>query len=175
MTGLRINYDYQPAAPLWISFQNLSEFVAANGKRAKSSLLQPNQLNQADPTSQQAIEFAGSDGEPNQQTVTRKGIGQTGMLRLDLGLTMLGPFWQPIAFETILNYKLGVPEYYGSQQVSAGEQRISYSIGGKFDGLGLNRPFPGYVRVLRETFLQGKNVPIATQSVIVEFAVYRSF
>ncbi len=174
MSGIRINYDYQPAAPVWISFQNLSEFVTSSAKRSKSSLLDPNKLNQADPTSELAIK-SGSDGDPNQQTITRKGVGQTGLLRLDLGLTMFGSFFQPLAFESSLLYRLSAPEYDGDVKKNNGEKRISYQIGGKFDGLGLNRPFPGYVRILKETFLKGANVGIATNAVIVEFAVYRSF
>ena len=172
--GLRLNYDYHPTPALWLSFQNLSEFVVLEGKRRKTSLLDPTQLNTADPTTDAAI-AAGSDGDPNLQSVTRKGVGQVGQFRADLGLSKLGSFWQPIAIEAALAYRLTAPEYYGPTKVSDGEQRFSLLHGVKFDGLGLDRPFPGYVRILRDSFLGGKNVPLQVDSFIIEFALYRSF
>jgi hypothetical protein len=172
--GIRLNYDYHPWAPLWLSFQNQSEIMLVEGKRKKSSLLDPNQLNKADPTSQ-AAEDAGSDGEPNSQTVSRKGIGQVGTFRADLGLAKLSPVLQPMAVETSLNYTIKAAEYYGETQMNPGEQRFSYSMGFKFDGLGLDRPYPAYIRVLREKFISGKNVPLATDNFTIEFAFYESF
>ncbi len=172
--GIRLNYDYHPWAPLWLSFQNQSEIMIVEGKRKKSSLLDPNKLNTGDPTTDAAID-AGSDGDPNSQTVTRKGVGQVGLIRADFGLAKLTPVLQPMSVETALNYKFGAAEYYGSRQVTPGEQKRSISYGFKFDGLGLDRPYPAYIRVTREKFLSGKNVPIATDSFSVEFAIYESF
>jgi len=172
--GIRLNYDYHPWAPLWLSFQNQSEIMLVEGKRKKSSLLDPNQLNKADPTSDAAI-AAGSDGDPNSQTVSRKGIGQVGTFRADLGLAKLSSVLQPMALETSLNYKLAAAEYYGETQTNPGEQRFSYVMGFKFDGLGLDRPYPAYIRVLREKFITGKNVPLATDNFTIEFAAYSSF
>ncbi|HYX34622.1 MAG TPA: hypothetical protein VE954_16095 [Oligoflexus sp.] len=172
--GIRVNYDYHPWAPLWLSFQNQSEIMLVEGKRKKSSLLNPNQLNKGDPTSDAAI-AAGSDGDPNSQTVSRKGVGNVGTFRADLGLAKLTSVLQPMSVETSLNYELAAPEYYGETQTNSGEQRFSYAMGFKFDGLGLDRPYPAYIRVLREKFITGKNVPLATDSFTIEFAVYESF
>ncbi|HET9241202.1 MAG TPA: hypothetical protein VFO10_28315 [Oligoflexus sp.] len=167
--GIRMNYDYHPWAPLWLSFQNQSEIMLVEGKRKRSSLLNPNNLNKSDPT------VEGGDGEPNSQTVSRKGVGQVGQFRADLGLAKLSSVLQPMAVETSLNYTLKAAEYYGETQTNPGEQRFSYSMGFKFDGLGLDRPYPAYIRVLREKFITGKNVPLATDSFTIEFALYESF
>jgi hypothetical protein len=172
--GIRLNYDYHPWAPLWLSFQNQSEIMLVEGKRKKSSLLDPNELNKGDPTSDAAI-AAGGDGDPNSQTVSRKGVGQVGTFRADLGLAKLTPVLQPMSVESSLNYTLKASEYYGETQMNPGEQRLSYSMGFKFDGLGLDRPYPAYIRVLREKFISGKNVPLATDSFTIEFAFYESF
>jgi hypothetical protein len=167
--GIRMNYDYHPWAPLWLSFQNQSEIMLVEGKRKRSSLLNPNNLNRADPT------VDGGDGEPNSQTVSRKGVGQVGTFRADLGLAKLSSVLQPMSVETSLNYTIKAAEYYGETQTNPGEQRYSYSTGFKFDGLGLDRPYPAYIRVLREKFIGGKNVPLATDSFTIEFALYESF
>lgn len=167
--GIRMNYDYHPWAPLWLSFQNQSEIMLVEGKRKRSSLLNPNNLNKSDPT------VEGGDGEPNSQTVSRKGVGQVGQFRADLGLAKLTSVLQPMAVETSLNYTIKAAEYYGETQTNPGEQRFSYSMGFKFDGLGLDRPYPAYIRVLREKFISGKNVPLATDSFTIEFALYESF
>lgn len=167
--GIRLNYDYHPWAPLWLSFQNQSEIMLVEGKRKRSSLLNPNNLNKSDPT------VEGGDGEPNSQTVSRKGVGQVGQFRADLGLAKMSSVLQPMSVETSLNYTLKAAEYYGETQTNPGEQRFSYSMGFKFDGLGLDRPYPAYIRVLREKFISGKNVPLATDSFTIEFALYESF
>lgn len=167
--GIRMNYDYHPWAPLWLSFQNQSEIMLVEGKRKRSSLLNPNNLNKSDPT------VDGGDGEPNSQTVSRKGIGQVGQFRADLGLAKLSSVLQPMAIESSLNYTIKAAEYYGETQTNPGEQRFSYSMGFKFDGLGLDRPYPAYIRVLREKFITGKNVPLATDNFTIEFALYQSF
>jgi hypothetical protein len=167
--GIRLNYDYHPWAPLWLSFQNQSEIMLVEGKRKRSSLLNPNSLNKSDPT------VEGGDGEPNSQTVSRKGVGQVGQFRADLGLAKMSSVLQPMAIETSLNYTIKAAEYYGETQTNPGEQRFSYSMGFKFDGLGLDRPYPAYIRVLREKFITGKNVPLATDSFTIEFALYESF
>lgn len=172
--GIRLNYDYHPFAPLWLSFQNQSEIMMIAGKRKKSSLLDPNELNKGDPTTQAAID-AGSDGDPNSQTVSRKGIGNVGQFRADVGLAKLTPVLQPMAVEAALNYKMLASEYYGDTQTNPGLRNYSYALGFKFDGLGLDRPYPAYIRVLREKFISGKNVPLATDSFTIEFAVYESF
>ncbi len=172
--GIRFNYDYHPYAPLWLSFQNQSELMLVEGKRKKSSLLDPSQLNKGDPTTDAAV-AAGSDGDPNSQTVTRKGMGNIGTFRADLGLAKMNSVLQPMSVETSLNYKLGAAEYYGENERSAGEQRFSYAMGFKFDGLGLDRPYPAYIRILRERFITGKNVPLATDAFQIEFAFYESF
>ncbi len=172
--GIRLNYDYHPWAPLWLSFQNQSEIMLVEGKRKKSSLLDPNELNKGDPTSDAAI-AAGSDGDPNSQTVSRKGVGQVGTFRADLGLAKFSTVLQPMSVESSLNYTIKAAEYYGDTQTNPGEQRFSYAMGFKFDGLGLDRPYPAYIRVLREKFLSGKNVPLATDNFTIEFALYSSF
>jgi len=172
--GIRTNYDYHPWAPLWLSIQNQTEIMLVEGKRKKSSLLNPNELNKGDPTSDAAI-AAGSDGDGNSQTVSRKGIGQNGLLRMDFGLAKLTSVLQPMSVETSFNYVLNAAEYYGDTRVNPGEQKYSFSTGFKFDGLGLDRPYPAYIRVLREKFISGKNVPLATDSFLIEFAIYESF
>jgi hypothetical protein len=172
--GIRMNYDYHPWAPLWLSFQNQTEIMLVEGKRKKSSLLNPNELNKGDPTSDAAI-AVGSDGDPNTQTVSRKGMGQVGTFRADLGLAKLSSVLQPMAVEASLNYEIAAPEFTGDTQTNPGEQRYSYAMGFKFDGLGLDRPYPAYIRVLRETFISGKNVPLATDNFTIEFAFYESF
>lgn len=174
LMGLRMNYDLQPTPALWLSFQHQAEIMIAEGKRQKSSILNPDQLNQADPTTEEAIE-AGSNGDPNLQSVSRKGIGHTGFLRFDYGLTDLSRALQPLALEGALNYEYGAEPFLGSTKVSGSPQRYTVAYGAKFDGLGLQRPFPGYVRILRDRFISGKNIPIATSSFIIEFAYYKSF
>jgi hypothetical protein len=172
--GIRLNYDYHPWAPLWLSFQNQSEIMLVEGKRKRSSLLNPNSLNKADPTSETNM-AAGADGEPNSQTYSRKGVGQVGQFRADLGLAKFSSVLQPMSVETSLNYTLKAAEYYGDTETNPGEERYSYSMGFKFDGLGLDRPYPAYIRVQREKFISGKNVPLATDSFTIEFALYESF
>ncbi|SMF02549.1 hypothetical protein [Pseudobacteriovorax antillogorgiicola] len=172
--AIRLNYDYHPVPALWLAVQNQSEFTLLDGRRKKSSLLDPNQLNEGDPTSDIAI-AAGSDGSPNDQTVTKKGITNVGMFRADLGLSNLGLFFQPIAVETSINYKFGADTYYGDQVEVPGPEYLTFGYGFKYDGLGLKRPFPGYFKLNREIFISGKNVPLAPNSVTIEFALYESF
>lgn len=174
MGAVRVNYDWQLTPALWFSFQHQVETMLQAGKRRKSSQLNPDELNSADPTTDEAI-AAGSNGEPNLQTVSRKGLGHTGFFRLDYGLSNLSPALQTVAVEGSFNYEQQGAPYLGNTKVNDGLQRYSLSYGVKFDGLGLNKPIPAYIRILRDQFLEGKNVPIATNSYTIELAVYKGF
>lgn len=174
MGGLRFNYDWQMTPALWLSVQHQLEVMLVEGKRRKSSQLNPDQLNEADPTSDEAI-AAGSNGEPNLQSVSRKGIGHSGFVRLDYGLSDLSSALQTVAIEGAFNYEKSAAPYLGNYKVNDGLQRYSFAYGIKFDGLGLRKPVPAYIRIVRDRFLEGKNVPIATSSITVEIAFYKAF
>jgi hypothetical protein len=172
--AVRLNYDFHATQALWLSWQHQAQTMLQEGKRRKSSSLDPNQLNEADPTTTEAI-AAGSDGGGNLQTVRRKGFGHTGLLRADYGLGGWAQILQPIAIESSFSYEFGAEEYVGDLQTAKPLQQFIANYGAKFDGLGLKKPFPGYVRIMRDRFLSGKNIPIAVSSVTLEFAYYLNF
>ncbi|RYZ59663.1 MAG: hypothetical protein EOP07_03240 [Proteobacteria bacterium] len=172
--AVRLNYDFHATQALWLSWQHQAQTMLQEGKRRKSSSLDPNQLNEADPTTTEAI-AAGSDGGGNLQTVRRKGFGHTGLLRADYGLGGWAAILQPISVESSLSYEFGAEEYIGDLQTAKPLQQFIANYGAKFDGLGLKKPFPGYVRIMRDRFLSGKNIPIAVSSVTLEFAYYLNF
>lgn len=172
--AVRLNYDFHATQALWLSWQHQAQAMLQEGKRRKSSSLDPNQLNEADPTTTEAI-AAGSDGGGNLQTVRRKGFGHTGLLRADYGLGGWAAILQPISVESSLSYEFGAEEYIGDLQTAKPLQQFIANYGAKFDGLGLKKPFPGYVRIMRDRFLSGKNIPIAVSSVTLEFAYYLNF
>lgn len=172
--AIRLNYDFHATPALWLSWQHQAQAMVQEGKRRKSSSLDPNKLNEADPTTPEAI-AAGSDGDGNLQTVRRKGLGHTGMLRADYGLGGWASILQPIAVESSLSYEYGAEQYVGGVQTAKPLQQFIVNYGAKFDGLGLKKPVPGYVRIMRDRFISGKNIPIAVSSVTLEFAYYLSF
>ncbi|RZA21177.1 MAG: hypothetical protein EOP10_17105 [Proteobacteria bacterium] len=172
--GVRLNYDWHVIPALWISYQHQFEYMLKEGKRYKSSNLDPNKLNEADPTTQEAI-LAGSNGEPNLQTVRRKGIAHTGVLRADYGLSDISRSLQTLSIEAALNFEKGAEEYLGDTRSLKAPERYVLSYGAKFDGLGLKKPVPGYVRVMRDRFLEGRNLPLATSTITLEFGYYVGF
>jgi hypothetical protein len=172
--AVRLNYDFHATQALWLSWQHQAQTMLQEGKRRKSSSLDPNQLNQADPTTAEAI-AAGSDGDGNLQTIRRVGFTHTGLLRADYGLAGWAAFLQPLSIESSLSYEFGAEEYVGHFQTAKPLEQFIANYGLKFDGLGLRKPFPGYIRIMRDRFISGKNIPIAVSSVTLEFAYYLNF
>ncbi|MFW7380705.1 MAG: hypothetical protein ACOH5I_17965 [Oligoflexus sp.] len=172
--AIRFNYDYNPFAPLWFSLQHQSEFMLMDGRKKKSSILNPNELNTSDPTSDAAI-AAGSDGQPNSQVVKQKGMRHHGLLRLDYGFGGFVPALEPISTEFITIYDFGAETTIDGVASSPAPQSFRYSYGIKFDGLGLARPLPAYVKLSQERLISARNLPLFQNLVLVEFAFYTSF
>jgi hypothetical protein len=172
--ALRLNFDYNPIPALWLSWQNQTEFVLMEGRKKKSSLLDPDQLNQADPTSPQAIQ-SGSDGRPNSQTVGRDGLRQHGLLRADYALADWAASLTPVSIETILLYDFGAATTLDGEVQGEAPRSLQYRIGAKFDALAFDPPLPAYLKISRQDYLQGRGIPLALASYLFEFSFYTRF
>ncbi len=172
--GVRISYDWRVIRPLMLSLQDQMVGMLVPGHRKKSSLLNPNALNTADPTTDAAID-AGSDGNGNTQKVTKDGLSHDLILRANLGLAFLSRTLQPFDLEFMYNRKLGADIYYDDALKYPGEEIDSILYGFKVDGLGFDRPVPLYLKFLKEKFLSGKNVLIAADYTYIEISLYQSF
>ena len=117
----------------------------------------------------------GSDGAPNSQEIDRDGVRQLGLVRGDLGLTWLGKGFQPLSIEANYIYDFGVDTLIDgiAQGDAATSTRILYGL--KIDGLGFERPLPGFMKINVEDYLTGKNVQIAPSILTIELSYYVEF
>jgi len=162
--ALRFNYDYNPLPPLWFSYQHQAEFMVIDGRKKKSSILNPNELNEADPTTDIA----------NTQVVSQNALRHHGLFRLDYGLGGFASALEPTSIELIGHYDLGVETKIDGVSAGPAPQSYRYSYGLKLDGLGLARPLPAYLKFSQERMISGRNLPLYQDFLLVEFAFYMS-
>ena len=112
-------------------------------KKRKTSLLDSTKLNEADPTTQSALE-AGSDGNPNRQSVTYSDL-RWGTFRLDVALADLGNWAQPFAVRGFYHYKFGGQTFYDGIASGPSINETAAGAGFKIDGLGFSNPLPWYI------------------------------
>ena len=170
--GLRTNLDYTPLHGLFLSWQNRAEVMLAKGKKKKSSLLENNTLNSANPQSAEAI-AAGSDGEGNEVSFERKGFRNLGFLKVAFGLGALNDNLKILGISSQLKYDYDGTPYLAGEKVSEAPRYWSAQAGFTIDGLAYK--FPAQLDVDYEAPMSGANIPVATQNVIVTLKSYYRF
>lgn len=170
--GFRVNVDWMAFSGFWLSWQNQTEAPLTAAKKHKSSLIDPNQPNSSDPTTD-AAKASGSDGEPNEQTYTVKGLRQKGTLRFEYGLTDLG--LMPLAIGAGYNYDLKqATELNGHANTNRAEIH-SVSMLLKLNGLTPNLMFPASVELEHDQPIKGKNIPLAAITNSLTLKLYYRF
>ncbi len=160
--GIRTNLDYVAMPGLVFSVQNQTEIMLVKGTKKKSSLANPEVLNEADPTTSAAV-AAGSDGKRNSQTFERKGARNVGFLKGAFGLGVLSQELKAVGTNVQWKYDIDAPEYLdGIGQGDGRRQAYTLLFGAGFDALAYRLPFQ--VDVEYEMPVAGKNNRLATHA-----------
>ena len=170
--GLRSNVDYTPFKGFYLSWQNQAEVMLIKGQKKKASILQSDQLNQADPTTAAAL-AAGSDGDGNEQDFSRKGLRNQGFIKAALGLGVLHPVAQSLGVNLQLNYDYDSEESLGDQKVGDARKQRAWQAGASIDGLAYHIPLQ--FDVSYDAPLSGSNVGIATENFVMTLKGYYKF
>ena len=142
------------------------------GQKKKASILQSDQLNQADPTTAAAL-AAGSDGDGNEQDFSRKGLRNQGFIKAALGLGVLHPVAQSLGVNLQLNYDYDSEESLGDQKVGDARKQRAWQAGASIDGLAYHIPLQ--FDVSYDAPLSGSNVGIATENFVMTLKGYYKF
>ena len=146
--GLRFNFDYKAAPWAVVSFQHQFEQMLAPGEKKKPSSIYNDQLNQADPTTPQAIAI-GSDGFDNNQKFERFGVGHDGFIRVGFGLTDIAQALAPVGLGLKYRWFEGRETRYDGQAIDSEGWRkdeitrlryLGFNV--SWDGLGMDPLIP---------------------------------
>ena len=169
--GLRTDLDVSPSPFMWLSFSNQTETMVRSATKHRSSLLNQGELNQADPTTQEAI-AAGSSGGTNIQNVTRRGVRNIGYLRMQLALSDVAETLQPIAVQSAYHYDYDSTLYYDGVKQGPPAETSHVSMGFTIDGLGFSSPSPWSIEVERY-FPIYSNQAVAPNIDMISFSLYQ--
>ncbi|HET9241004.1 MAG TPA: transporter [Oligoflexus sp.] len=177
--GLALKYDYRIIDPLMVSFSNQTELHVKNPNYKRHSLVDPDKLNEADPNVKGAdlspAVPGDGDGVSNNFEVSRKGVLNTGYVRLGYALGALSPALSTLSVLGYYNWNFDPETYYDgvSQHNASRSTSISYALG--FDGLGLQPRIPVGVSVSQERMLTGENVAVAAVNTYFNLVLYYKF
>ncbi|MEY4065943.1 MAG: hypothetical protein RIR26_2151 [Pseudomonadota bacterium] len=165
--GLRANVDKAFAESLLFSWQNQSEIAILPARKKRSSLLNSNSLNTANP----AVE--GADGKSNDGILKRTGVRQTGFLKVAWGAENLHSSFDGFILNAFLKYDLDTQGEREGESLGPDSALYSLQCGLTWDGLRLNLPvqldfdasFP----------IAGKSVPAAPVAASGALKVYYKF
>ncbi len=177
--GFALKYDYRIADPLMASFSNQTEVHVQNPTYKRHSLVDPDKLNEADPNTiggdlSPAVPGDG-DGISNNFKVTRKGVLNTGYLRLGYALGALHPMLSTLSVLGYYNWNFDPETYWDgvSQHNASRSTGYSYALG--FDGLGLQPRIPVGLSISQDRLLTGENVSVAAVNTYVNLVLYYKF
>lgn len=177
--GLALKYDYRIIDPLMLSLSNQTELHIKNPNYKRHSLVDPDKLNEADPNtkgSELSPAVAGKgDGVSNNFEVSRKGVLNTGYIRLGYALGALSPALSTLSVLGYYSWNFDPETYYDgiSQHNASRSTSISYALG--FDGLGLQPRIPVGVSLSQERMLTGENVAVAAVNTYLNLVLYYKF
>jgi hypothetical protein len=177
--GIALKYDYRIIDPLMLSFSNQTELHVKNPNYKRHSLVDPDKLNEADPNTKGAelspAVPGDGDGVSNNFEVSRKGVLNTGYIRLGYALGALSPALSTLSVLGYYNWNFDPETYYDdlSQHNASRSTSISYALG--FDGLGLQPRIPVGVSVSQERMLTGENVAVAAVNTYFNLVLYYKF
>ncbi|WP_176737036.1 transporter [Oligoflexus tunisiensis] len=177
--GLSLRYDYRIADPLMLSFSNQTEIHVKNANRKRHSLVDPDNLNEADPNTKgadlsPALPGEG-DGVSNDFEVSRKVPLNTGSLRLAYALGDLHPMLSTLSVFSFYNWLSDPETFYDKESQQNGVLSTSYSYAISFDGLGMNPRIPVSLSASQERYLTGTNVLAAGVSTTLNLMLYYKF
>jgi hypothetical protein len=177
--GLALKYDYRIIDPLMLSLSNQTELHIKNPNYKRHSLVDPDKLNEADPNtigSELSPTVSGNgDGVSNNFEVSRKGVLNTGYVRLGYALGALSPALSTLSVLGYYSWNFDPETYYDgvSQHNASRSTSISYALA--FDGLGLQPRMPVGVSVSQERMLTGENVAVAAVNTYLNLILYYKF
>jgi hypothetical protein len=175
--GFAVKYDYRIIDPLMLSFSNQTELHVKNPNYKRHSLVDPDQLNEADPTTIGAdIGVPGDgDGVSNNFEVSRKGVLNTGYLRLGYAMGDLHSSLAPFSVFGFYNWNFDPETYYDDLSQHNASRSTGYSYALAFDGLGLQPRIPVSVSVSQDRLLTGENVTVAATNTYFNLVLYYKF
>jgi hypothetical protein len=175
--GFAVKYDYRITDPLMLSFSNQTELHVKNPNYKRHSLVDPDKLNEADPNTIGAdIGVPGDgDGVSNNFEVSRKGVLNTGYLRLGYAMGALHSSLAPFSVFGFYNWNFDPETYYDDLSQHNASRSTGYSYALAFDGLGLQPRIPVSVSVSQDRLLTGENVTVAATNTYFNLVLYYKF
>ncbi len=173
-TGILFKYDLR-LSPFVISYTHQMEYALNKAKRTRSSMLDPTQLNTADPTVDDPNTPGAGDGYSNTQEIERKGVYHTGYVRVAYALGSITRWLKPMAAYAYYSYSVD-PEYQsnaGLYQKKTESYTASYAL--SYDGLALQNVIPASVTYQHEFPVGGRNLLVATSSDYLYLNFYYKF
>jgi len=170
--GLRLNLDFRPVQGVWLSFQNQAEVMLRAAKRKRTSLLNSENLNEADPEADAAV-AAGADGNPNDQKFERRGIRHVGFFKIGWGLGTITQKLAPLGVQAQYKYALQSEAFADGKSLGERESTQSLLGGLILDGLAYKWPIQLNWDVDRP--IAGKNVALATATQTIQAKLYYRF
>jgi len=177
--GIALKYDYRIIDPLMLSFSNQTEMHLKNARWKRHSLVDPDKLNEADPNTigadlSPAVPGDG-DGISNNFEVTRKGVLNTGYLRLGYALGALNPMLSTLSVLGYYNWNFDPETYWDGVSQHNAARSTGYSYALAFDGLGLQPRIPVGIAVSQDRLLTGENVAVAAVNTYFNLTLYYKF
>ncbi|MDQ3235640.1 MAG: transporter, partial [Pseudobdellovibrionaceae bacterium] len=175
--GIALKYDYRISDPMMLSFSNQTEIHVKNPNYKRHSLVDPDQLNEADPNFNGAdVGVPGEgDGVSNNFEVSRKVPLNTGYVRLGYALGDLNPMLSTLSIFGYYGWNFDPETYYDDEAQQNGAKSTSVSYALSFDGLGLQPRIPVGVSLSQERVLTGENVSVAATSTTFGLTLYYKF
>lgn len=162
--GLRVNADKYLTDELVLSWQNQTELAVVSGKKRRSSLLNSQVLNSADPL------VEGADKQSNQGRVSREGARQQGFFKLTVGGSLLDPSISFILLNTQWKYDLDSAVSFNGKTMSQKSALYSGQVGMTLDGLRLGVPMQLDLEYERPFAGEGRS--IVTENLLTSLKLY---
>lgn len=177
--GFALKYDYRIADPLMLSFSNQTEIHLKNPNYKRHSLVDPDKLNEADPNTigaelSPAVPGDG-DGISNNFEVSRKGVLNTGYIRLGYALGDLNPMLSTLSVLGYYNWNFDPETYWDGVSQHNASRSTGYSYALAFDGLGLQPRIPVGLSISQDRLLTGENVSVAAVNTYLNLTLYYKF
>lgn len=165
--------DMIPTKGVAFSWDNTVEKTVTKARRKKSSLLDPNTLNAADPTSATA-RAAGSNGQDNNQEIERTGIRNVGYVAAKAALGHVTPALWFSGIQLGMDYDFG-----GAIKTDGTETEKPYAIESAFGALEFGTffagPIPYRFEIKHSSPVAGKNVLVAAKQTTVQVHAFLKF
>lgn len=175
--GLVARYDLRIFNPLMLSISNQTEHHLTSAVRNRSSILNSTELNTADPTVDDPAIAGEGDGIANDAPIVRKGVLNSGSVKVSFALGSIARFLNPVAIYGAYGWKID-PAYERENDDDSYREKselytASYAVA--IDGLGLQPRIPLNISFQRDTPIAGKNVLVAPNLDIYQFILYYKF